>query len=390
MLVAGQVAAAFVLVTTGGLLLASLMNLWAVDPGFDTENLVGGAVLLTEDRYPDASDRVAFRDRAVQALRAVPGITDAAFATQLPFSGEEGRIVFFPEGYRHAADEAIEAHYYTSVTPGYFSTMGIPLLAGRAFGAGDDAASSPVIIVDEHIAQRYWPGESPLGRRVAFNTRPAEDEEWLTVVGVAGNVVQNDLEQAAPRGAFYLPSAQSSEVMWRWVARSDPGAAGVFEQANAALRRLDREMPVFWAMTMNDAIAERLIPRRIPMMLVAAFSALALLLTTLGVYGVLAYTAARRTKEFGIRLALGSSVAEIYRLMLLRAVAIVGIGVVAGAAVALSLNRLIAGQLYEVRPSDPRVLGIAAIAIIAVALLACLVPTRRATRVDPMVALRED
>jgi len=389
-LVAGQVAAAFVLVTTGGLLLSSLMNLWAVDPGFDPSDLTAGGVLLTPDRYPEASDRAAFRDRAAQALAELPGVTHAALATQLPFSGEENSLVFFPEGYEHAADEAIESHYNTAVTPGYFDTLRIPLRSGRGFDGGDDAVAPPVVIVDEQLAQRYWPGQSPLGRRVAFNSRPSADEQWLTVVGVVGNVVQNDLDETSSRGAFYFPATQSGAIMWRWIVRSDTGETAVWEPAQAALRELDPQMPVFWHATMEGAVAERLIPRRIPMMLVMGFAAAALLLTTLGVYGVLAYAAARRTKEFGIRIALGGSVGSIYKLMLKDAVIVVGAGIAIGAVGTQLLNRLLASQLYEVQPADPRVLGLAAFLIATVALIACLAPTRRATRVDPMVALREE
>jgi putative ABC transport system permease protein len=378
------------LVSTGGLLLTSLLNLWAVDPGFDTGELSAGGVLLTPDRYPAPSDRADFRRRAVRELATVPGVSAAAFATQLPFSGQESRVVFFPEGYQHADDEAIEAHYYTAVTLGYFEALDIPLLAGRLFDEGDDAEAPRVMVVDQRLARRYWPEDRPLGRRVAFNTRPASTEEWITVVGVVGNVVQNDLDEPAPGGgAFYLPDAQSSEVMWRWIVRGRD-AATTHEQARAAFRRLDPEMPVFWTTTMHDAIAERLIPRRIPMLLVAGFAALALLLATLGVYGVLAYAAARRTREFGIRLALGSSRGGIYRLMLARVALLIGIGIAAGAAGAAALGKLIADQLYEVKPADPWVLGVAAATIVAVALLACLSPTLRATRVDPMVALRQD
>lgn len=390
LLVAGQVAAAFVLLTTGGLLLSSLMNLWAVDTGFDPDDLSGGAVLLTPDRYPEPGDRLAFRDRAVQAFEDIPGVTGAAFATQLPFSGEEGRVVFFPEGREPADDDAIESHYYTYVTPGYFETMRIPLLSGRNFDTGDDLEGTPVVIVDEQLARRYWPDESPVGRRLAFNIRPAEDEEWLTVVGVAGSIVQNDLDEAGPGGAFYLPSSQSGEVMWRWVIRSETGAAATLDRARAALREIDPQMPAFWSFTMNGSIAERLIPRRIPMMLVMGFAAVALVLTTLGVYGVLAYAATRRTKEFGIRIALGSSAGGIYHLMLRDAFVVVGIGIGVGVVAAQFLNRLVASQLYEVQPADPGVLGLAALMIAAVAFVACLVPTRRATGVDPMVALREE
>lgn len=389
-LVAGQVAAAFVLVTTGGLLLSSLINLWAVDPGFETDDLAAGAVLLAADRYPEIDDRIDFRNRALSELRTIPGVSGAAFATQLPFSGEEQTLVFFPEGYERGDDEAVEAHDYTYVSPSFFDTLGIPLRAGRLFDARDETGAPPAVIIDEHLARRYWPDQSPIGRRVALNTNPSAEEEWLTVIGVVGSVVQNDLDRTSPRGAFYLPATYSGEVMWRWIVRADGGVRDAHEQAREAFRRLDPEMPVFWTTTMNGAIAERLIPRRIPMLLVIGFAALALFLTTLGVYGVVAYAATRRTREFGIRIALGSPVSRIYRAMLARAGTLIGIGIAAGATASMFVSRLIAGQLYGIRPTDARVLGGAAVAIAAVALLACVAPTRRATRVDPVIALREE
>lgn len=390
LLVAGQVAAAFILLATGGLLLSSLTNLWRVDAGFETDNLTAGAVLLTADRYPESSDRAAFRERASHALEQIPGIEAAAFATQLPFSGQESRLVFFPEGYARAADEAIEAHYYTGVTPGYFETLGIPLLAGRGFDIGDDPEAPPVVIVDEHLAERYWPGESPLGRRIAFNTQPSAEEDWYTVVGVVGSILQNDLDEARPGGAFYLSAAQSGEVMWRWVTRRRPGVDVTVEQMHAAIRELDAQMPAFWNTTMNAAIAERLIPRRIPMLLVMAFAGVALLLTTLGVYGVLAFAVTQRTRELGIRVALGSSLRGIYRLMLVDVALIIGAGLLAGILGAGLLSRMLESLLYGVEPADPGVFAAAASIIGAVAFFACLIPTRRATRVDPMVALRRE
>ena len=389
-LIVGQVAVAFVLLAGGALLLASLMNLWSVDPGFVSDDLMAGAIAIPGVRYPNAVSRISLVDSVARELAALPGSRGAALANQLPFSGTESSNVFTPEGYVRDPGDAIVAHFQTIVTPGYFETMGIPLLSGRAFGIGDTFDSPPVLIVDERIARKYWPGEDPLGKRVFFDITAAEDNELATVVGVVGEVLQNDLDDADPNGGFYRPYAQVPTDFMRIVVRHDVDAAGAIAAIRERIRGLDSEMPVFWMQTMNDSVAERLIPRRIPMMVVLSFAGVALLLTMIGVYGVLAYAVAQRTKEIGIRVALGCTERGVYSLMFRQAAAVIGIGLVLGLGLSLVSARFLASQLYEVQPADPVVLGLVAIVITTVALLACLVPTWRATRVDPVVALRTD
>jgi len=389
-LLVGQVAVAFVLLAGGSLLLASLMNLWSVDPGFASDDLVAGAIAMPRTRYPDAAARTSFVSTVARELAALPGSNGAALATQLPFSGAESSNVFTPEGYVRENGDAIIAHYSTSVSPGYFDTMEIPLLAGRDFGMGDTADAPPVLIVDERVARKYWPGEDAVGQRVAFDLTAEEGDELATVIAVVGEVLQNDLDDSDPNGAYYLPFAQAGSDFMRIVVRHEADPAAAAAAVRERMRSLDSEMPVFWNQTLNDSVAERLIPRRIPMLTVLSFAGVALLLTAIGVYGVLAYTVAQRTKEIGIRVALGCTGRGIYGLMFRQALIVIGIGLALGVVGALLSARFLASQLYEVQPADPLVLGIVAIIIAAVALLACLVPTRRATRVDPMVALRSE
>jgi len=389
-LIVGQVAVAFVLLAGGALLLASLMNLWSVDPGFESDNLVAGAVSLPQTRYPDESARSSFVNRVAQELAATPGSGGAALATQLPFSGSGTRDVFTPEGYTREGGDIVAAHYRTGITPGYFDAMRIPLLAGRHFDTRDTADAQPVLIVDERLANKYWPGDDAIGKRVVFGLKAEEGNEVATVVGVVGEIVQNDLDENDPAGAYYRPHTQSGSSFLRIIARHEAGKAAWLAAVRDVVRALDPQMPVFWVQTMEESVAERLIPRRIPMMMVIGFAALALLLTVIGVYGVLAYAVAQRTKEIGIRVALGCTDRDIYGLMFRQAAVVIGIGLALGLAGALLSTRFLASQLYEVQPADPLVLGLVAAVIALVALLACLVPTRRATRVDPMVALRSE
>ncbi len=389
-LIVGQVAVAFVLLAGGALLLASLMNLWSVDPGFDTDDLLAGAIIMPDTRYPDAAARASFVSRIAQELSVLPGSSGAALATQLPFSGTGIGNVFTPEGHVRETGDAIAAHYWTGVSPGYFNALGIPILAGRDFDARDTAGSPPVLIVDERLAHKYWPGDDPVGKRVVFDLNAEEGDELATVVGVVGEVLQNDLDDNDPNGAYYRPHTQSGSSFLRIIVRHESGRAAAVAAIRDSVRAIDPQMPVFWVQTMDDAVAERLIPRRIPMIMVMSFAVVALLLTVIGVYGVLAYAVAQRTKEIGIRVALGCTNRDIYGLIFRQAAAVIGIGLVLGLAGALLSTRFLASQLYEGQPADPLILGIVAAVIALVALLACLVPTRRATRVDPMVALRSE
>ena len=231
--------------------------------------------------------------------------------------------------------------------------------------------------------------DSTVGKRVVFVLNAEEGNELATVIGVVGDILQEDLDDD-PDGGYYRPHTQSGSSFLRIVVRHESGRAAAVAAIRDAVRALDPQMPVFWVQTMEESVAERLIPRRIPMMMVMGFAAVALLLTVIGVYGVLAYAVAQRTKEIGIRVALGCTDRNIYGLMLRQAVAVIGIGLALGLAGALLSTRFLASQLYEVQAADPVVFAVVAAVIAVAALLACLVPTHRATRVDPMVALRSE
>lgn len=388
-LVAAQIAVACVLLVGTGLMVASLHNVQAVDPGFATDFLLLGAFALPGSRYPTPADRYRFVDTLFEEIRALPGVIDAAVASQLPFSGTEAQGPVTPEsGWTPPPGESVVAHFRTFVSPTFFSTIGLPLLEGRGFRDGDDAGAPPVAIVSERVARRYWPRQSAVGQRLSLSNGRAE---WRTVVGVVGDVVQNDLTLAAPsQGAVYVPVRQGSLGFFRLVVKTAGEPMSLLPAVRERLRALDPETSLFWTGTMEESIAGTLLDRRLPMQLLALFAALALVLAAVGVYGVLAQSVHQRTKEIGIRLVLGSRRSGIYRVVLRRSFAVVAAGVAAGVAAALALSRLLAGFLYEVRPTDPAVFALVVAVVALVAVPACLVPARRAARVDPVAALKSE
>jgi predicted permease len=389
-LVVAQVALAFMLLIGGGLLFTSLRNVLSVDPGFDTRRLLVADMVLPSTRYEDDAARIELVRAARESIAALPGVHRLAVATQLPFSGRGSNTVLSVEGRPRQEGDAMAPFYQTAVTSGYFETMGIPLLAGRDFRATDIDGAGEVALVDERMAQVYWPDESPLGKRFTYDIPPTEGSEWVTIVGVVGNVVQNDLANLAPQGAFYRPYAQSSSAFLQLAIRTDSDPLSLLAPVREKLRSLDPDVTFFNAQTMSDSMGERLIPRRLPMLVLTAFAGVALFLSSIGLYGVLAYSVSRRTKEIGIRIALGSSTGDLYGLVLRRGLAVVAIGLVIGIAGALASTRLLTGFLFEVEPTDPVVYGAVALLTLAVALLACVVPVRRAIRVNPVVALNSE
>jgi predicted permease len=391
--VAVQVAVAAVLLVGAGLLLASFLELLSVDPGFRAEGVATATVSLPDSRYPDDGARRAFAERLVAEVRALAGVDRAAAATSIPFGESYSANAITIEGYVRPPGESLLAPFQSVVTPEYFEALGIPILDGRAFTQRDREDSLPVVIVDRWLAERYWPGESAVGKRLAEGVPDLEDDTvWRTVVGVAGEVRVASLGEAEQNGVYYLAHAQEpgySRAL-TLVARTpaDPGAL------SAALRRavheVDPALPLFDAATFEERVARSLVERRAAMVLAMIFAGVALFLAAVGLYGVLAYAVARRTRELGIRVVLGSTARGILGLVLGRSARVTGIGLAAGLAGAFLLTRSMAGLLYGVEATDPAVYAVVALMLAAVALAASLVPARRATRVDPAVVLTSE
>ena len=384
-LVAAQVALAFVLLAGTGLLLTSLVRLQAVDPGFETEDVLAGATVVPWDRYPTPPVRNRAIDDMLASLRRVPGVRNAAVASQLPFSGVGDQAMLEVEG-AAASDAETAAPFVTTVSPSYFDTFRIPIVDGRAFSDTDGVASDPVAIVDQRVAGRYWPGGSATGERFRF----AGGDRWFTVVGVAGRISQNELAAEETNGAVYLPYRDSGLTFMRLALATEVPPRSVARAVEERLVAQNPDARLFWVQSMEEALHERLAFRRLPLFLMIGFAAAVLFLATLAVYGVLSQSVTERTREIGLRMALGGTPGSIQALTLRRGLAVVGAGLAAGAAGALGLTRLLAGLLYEVHPNDPRVFAAVAALLGAVGLAACLLPARRATRVDPVPALKAD
>lgn len=392
-LVVGQVALAFVLLIGAGLMLMSFRAALAIDPGFNTEELGTGMLSLPVSRYEDSAQRLAFVDGLLRDLESQPGLERATITSQLPFSGNNSSSVILPEAYTPPPGESIVSPFVSLVGPDYFRTMGIPLIEGRDIEWNDGPEQTPVIVIDRALANRYWPDRSPLGFRMA-NVVPGEEveeEDYYTIVGVVENIKQNDLtaSDADHVGAYYLSARQSTPNYFSLVTRGREG--GDVEALTPALReainRMDPEIPLADVRTMEQRIDLSLQSRRAPMTLLLVFAGVALFLAVIGIYGTLAYSVARRGQEMGIRMALGGAASDIFALVLRYGASVVGIGLVLGLLASVALSRIIRSLLFGVQPLDPVVLLSVMLVLGTAGIAACVIPARRATRIDPMRAL---
>ncbi|MFC1661014.1 ABC transporter permease, partial [Gemmatimonadota bacterium] len=393
-LVMGQVAVAFILLIGAGLMLRSFREVLAVDPGFEPEGVVAGFVPLPPSRYLDDRAQILFVDELLQEIRALPGVTTASITTQLPFSGSNSSSVILPEGYTPRPGESLLSPYQTWVGTDFFRALGIPLLEGRTFQPGDRGGDAQqVIILDEWLANRYFPEGNALGKRMLWGTVPGmeEDEEpyLYTIVGVVASHRQNNLVESEFVGSYYFPFSQDPQTFHTLVMKAGGDPLALVEPARQVVARLDPEVPFFGAQTMQDRIDESLLERRSPMLLLMIFAGVALFLAGVGIYGALAYSVTQRTREMGIRMAVGSGAGEVFRLVVGQGLRVVAVGLVVGVLGSLGLVQLIRSLLYGVQPSDPVVMAVVAGILAATGLVACVIPAQRATRIDPVTALTD-
>jgi predicted permease len=396
-LVVTQVAIAFVLLIGTGLLLASFRQVLAVAPGFDPKQVLTANVTLPAERYPGDPALSAFADEALRRVRAIPGVSHAGVTSSIPLGGEHSDGVIFAEGYQMKPGESVISPMQIRVSDGYFETMRVPLKRGRHFEARDRADAPRVIVVDQRLARRFWPNQDPVGRRMY---RPNSAEElknptpttvWLTVVGVVGDVKQDGLVTAeAPVGTYYFQVAQDPPRSMTFAVRSAGDVSALSSALRQTVAALDPELPVFSIKTMEQVTDESLVTRRWPVLLSTGFGVVALLLSAVGIYGVLAYLVTQRTKEIGIRMALGGAPRRIFDLVLREGVLLLVAGFIGGLVGLVALRGVLQAQLFGVGPGDPLVLTAAALVLGVVALLACAIPARRATRIDPVVALNRE
>ncbi len=397
LLVAAQIGFAFALLMGAALFLTSFRRLLQVDPGFRPEGVVTASVSLPRSKYAKPEDWRGFLNRALPAVRAIPGVTKAGATDVIPLSGNHNDEVILAEGYQMKPGESIISPFRMDISPGYFEAMGISMIKGRSFDERDNGTAPLVVIVDEQLAQHFWPNSDPVGRRMYLPGNPQDilkvDEHttWLTVIGVVRNLRYEHLEdKGGSAGAYYRPIEQEPDNTFAFALK----AAGNTDSAVRALRaeifRFDPDLAVFDVHSMSERIDLSLAARKTSMLLANAFGGVALFLAMLGIYGVLAYLVAQRTREIGIRVALGSSRGSILKMVLREGLELVVVGLVLGIIAAVSMQRAVASEIYGVRALDPLVL-VSVMAVLAiVALAACAVPARRAMRVDPIIALRSE
>ena len=390
-LVVAEVAIALMLLAGAGLLLRSFQRLMAVEYGFDPQRLLTLQVWLpvpndnAKGRFFTQEQRRGFYQRALAAVRGVPGVRDAALTSRLPLRGRGG-IGFAIEGRPTPADQPLPSAELRMVSPNYFAAMGIPLLAGEGLPELADSASNGKVVVNRTLAEKYWPGEDPIGRRIRIF---GPEGPWVSVTGIVGDVRQMGLAEP-PREELYLSYKAVSSQEMSMVVRTDDDPERLGAAVTSAIRDVDPEQPVFGVMSMERLIENASAERRVSMVLLLLFAGIALLLSALGIYGVMAYTTTQRRHEIGIRLALGAGGPDVLRLVVGQGMRLVLVGLGAGLAGAWLLSRALASQLFGITAQDPLTYVSVALLLGSVALVAIWLPARRATRVDPMLSLRSE
>jgi predicted permease len=397
LLVAAQVGFAFALLVGAALFFASFRRLLQVDPGFHPEGVVTASISLPRSKYTKSEDWRAFLNRALAAVRAIPGVSVAGVTNLIPLGGEHSDSVILAEGYQMQPGESLVSPLRIDASPGYFEALGIAMVRGRAFDDRDNQNGPRVVIVDERLARHFWPDRDPIGRRMYLPGDPnnllaiTDKTMWFTVIGVARSLRYENMEGTGNSvGAYYFSIAQDPDNNFTFALKTSGNADSAISSLRSEISRMDADLAVFNAHSMSERIDLSLAPRRTSMLLANAFGGVALFLATLGIYGVLAYLVAQRTREIGIRVALGSSRGSILKLVLWEGFQLVLIGLVLGIIGAVSMQKAISSEIYGVRPLDPLVLASVMAVLSLVALAACALPARRAMRVDPIIALRSE
>jgi predicted permease len=382
-LVVTQVAVSLLLLICAGLFLRSLRNASSIDPGFDADNLLALSMDLQLQGYDETKGR-NFTDRLLERARSLPGVVSASMTDELPLRGFGGsRRGVTIEGYTAQPGESTEI-YSNLVAPGYFETLRIPLLQGRTFRQQDDASAPGVALVNEAFARRYWPGQQPLGKQIQMGDGR---NGYTTVIGVVKDGKYSSLsEEATP--FIYFNMEQNFELSPTLVVRTQGAPLASLAAVRAEVAALDKNLPIYDVKTMRQHLGLALLPARLAGGVLGVFGLVALALAAAGIYGVMAYSVSQRTREIGIRIALGANARDVLRLVARQGMTLVTVGMAIGLAAALALTQLLKSLLFGVSATDPLTFTVIALMLTFVALLACWIPARRATKVDPMVALR--
>jgi predicted permease len=383
LLVVGEVAVAALLVIGAGLLIRSFAALLRVDPGFRSERIVTARITPPETRYGDDGRRRAFYEEVLTRVGVLPGVQDVEAASQLPLVGGPGGFAFEVEGKPYVQGTGAPTTGERIVTPGYLQTMGIPLLQGRALAHTDREHTPNVAVINETMAREQWPGENPVGKRL----KPVWNNNWVTVVGVVGDVKYDGLASKI-EPEIYRPFLQTPARDMSLVVRAAHDPSTLAASLREAVTSVDATVPVSDIRTVDQLLSGSLAASRFTTLLLATFAAVALTLAAIGIYGVLSYAVSRRAREIGIRIALGARRVDVLRIVLRHAAMLAGLGTLAGLGAALAATRVLETLLFRISPRDAVTFAVVPTFLVAVALAAAYVPARRATRLDPVIALR--
>jgi predicted permease len=386
LLVIAEIAVSLVLLISAGLLIRSFVRVQRVEPGFDANNVLSLRLSVIGTTYLKEPRRTLFYQQLWERIGRLPGVESVGGVSVLPLSGGVGWGSITIEGYDSASGQTSIQADGRSASVGYFETMKIPLVAGRFFSDQDTKESLQAAIIDEHMARTYWPGADPIGKRLKFGGS-GSTEPWMTIVGVVGNVKHYALD-ADSRVTFYMPHQQSTSGTMYLTLRTTADPLSLSASVTQEARAMDPNVPVYDIKSMEQRLSDSFTGRRFAMFALGLFAAVAALLAAIGIYGVMSYTVAQRTREIGLRVALGAKTSDVLWLMVSEGMKLAGAGVGIGLAAALVVTRVMASLLFGVSATDPATFASVALLLAAVALLACFIPARRATRVDPMVALR--
>ena len=382
-----EIALAVVLLVGAGLMMKSLLRLMQANLGFDPTNVLTMTVVLPTSKYTDPNRMVAYYQQLQERIAALPGVAGAGAVSQLPLQpGNTTRFIVEGEPTPPPGQE-IEANIRVA-SASYFQALGIPLAQGRNFAESDKAGATQVVVINQSLAEKLFGGRSAAGRRLLF---PSFPNQTVEIVGVVGDVKTTGLDQAA-RPVLYYPFTQNASIATNLVARTKTDAAALANAARNECRALEPDVAIFNVQTMETLIAQTpaAFMRRAPAWLIGIFAGVALLLAALGVYGVVSYSVSQQTREIGVRLALGAQAADILKLVLRQGLSLAGAGVASGTVAALALTRWLGSLLYEVSAYDPSTYALVIVALTLVALLACYIPARRATKVDPLLSIRHE
>src|SRR5437660_662243 len=387
LLVVGEVAVSFILLIGAGLLINSFLHLRNLDPGFRADHLLTMKVDLSELRYPDGERRSVFFDEVLRRIRALPGVQSVAVAGNLPFTYNGDSMSIAVEGIPDPPPGQWPDVIYRAIGPGYFSTMGIPMIRGRDFTDQDKADSKNVVVISEKTAQHYWPGKDPIGKRLKPGATTS-DVPWREVIGVVKDVRQNDFI-AQPKMQMYFAYRQLKDLAANaLIVRTSVEPMSLATSIRDAIWAVDKDQPVANVDTMDHIVSEAIARQRFSMLLLGIFAALALILAAVGIYGVMSYSVAQRIHEIGIRMALGARRTDVLKMIVNQGLKLVSIGMMLGLAAAFLLTRVLQSLLFGISATDPVTFFGISLVLLAVAILASYLPALRATKVDPIIALR--